>query len=78
MILPNKYIPIQDCIFTSSALILKQIKNKRFTVDKLWEVCDKKYNNTELELSYEKFLLSLIFMYSCDMIKFNEKGEILR
>ncbi|MDY0140162.1 MAG: hypothetical protein RBR50_10715 [Candidatus Izemoplasmatales bacterium] len=76
MILPNKYISVQDCIFTSSAMILNLIKDKSLTTDKLWGTCDKKYNQNGQVLSYDKFIISLTFMYSCAMIKIDEKGEI--
>ena len=79
MILPNKYVPISDSIIGISALILEILGNNNMTIDELWEKFNnnikqnKKIKNTP---SYNKFVLSIIFMYITNMINYSKKGVI--
>lgn len=80
MILPNKYITLTESYFGISGLILDVLKNKRLSLDKLWQSFSKKYitsNKLKNPPTYQKFLYVLEFMYLCNMISYNDKGEIL-
>ena len=79
MILPNKYVPISDSIIGISALILETLGNNNMTIDELWE----KFNNNIKQNkkiknipSYNKFVLSINFMYISNMINYSKKGVI--
>jgi hypothetical protein len=80
MILPNKYVTLTESFFGLSALILEVLMDKKLTVDKLWNkfkkahIDSKKINTPP---TYQKFIYVLEFMYLCDMISYNDKGEIL-
>ncbi|AEV67203.1 ABC-three component system middle component 6 [Acetivibrio clariflavus] len=79
MILPNKYITLSESYFGLSALILEVLKDKSVTVDKLWNSFVKKYILTgklKNPPTYQKFIYVLEYMYMCDMISYNEGGEI--
>ncbi len=79
MILPNKYITITESYFGLSALVLEVLKNKKVTLEKLWNdfekkhICSKKLKNPP---TYQKFIYVLEYMYMCKMISYNESGEI--
>lgn len=80
MILPNKYVTLTESYFGISALILETIEDKKLTIDKLWNKFQKKYIfNKKINTSptYQKFIYILEFMYLCNMISYNDKGEIL-
>lgn len=80
MILPNKYITLTESYFGISGLILEVLNNKKLSIDKLWQSFSKKYiisNKLKSPPTYQKFLYVLEFMYLCDMISYNDRGEIL-
>ena len=71
MIIPDKYINLQNSIFGTSALIIKTLGNKYLSINKLWKKCEKKLN-----ISYIKFMHCVIFMFSTGMSNYNNEGEI--
>ncbi|MBU3127442.1 ABC-three component system middle component 6 [Clostridium tagluense] len=80
MILPNKYVTLTESYFGISALILETILDKRLTIDKLWNEFHEKYivsKKINTPPTYQKFIYVLEFMYLCNMISYNEKGEVL-
>lgn len=79
MILPNKYLSLTESFIGLSALILDSLNNNKMTIDQLWDSFAKKYvksNKLKNPPTYQKFILSLDFMYLSEMITYNEKGEI--
>lgn len=73
MFLPNKYINLKDSMLYQASLILfKIIKDKKMTLDLIW----KKYNEINNEYSYIYFIYLIEFMYTSNMISYNDKGEI--
>ncbi len=73
MFLPNKYINLKDSMLYQASLILfKIIKDKKLTLDLIW----KKYNEMNNEYSYIYFIYLIEFMYTSNMISYNDKGEI--
>lgn len=73
MFLPNKYINLKDSMLYQASLILfKIIKDKKLTLDLIW----KKYNEINNEYSYIYFIYLIEFMYTSNMISYNDKGEI--
>ncbi len=79
MILPNKYVTLSQSYLGISAMILGIIGSKKTTIDKLWEEFEEKYITKNKEAhypSYQKFLLTIDFMYLTDMLNYNEEGEI--
>ncbi|MCD5413462.1 MAG: hypothetical protein LR001_00440 [Clostridiales bacterium] len=80
IILPNKYVTLSESYFGSSALVLDTLANKKMTVDKLWSAFEKKYiakKKIDVTPTYQKFIYTLEFMYLCNMISYNNKGEVL-
>ena len=54
MILPNKYISIEESYIGVSARILKIIKNKKYSIDKVWNKVNKLYNQKNNNISFKK------------------------
>lgn len=80
MILPNKYVTLTESFVGLSALILDSLKDKKMTVDKLWNSFDKHFitsNRINTPPTYQKYIYVLEFMYLTNMISYNNKGEIL-
>lgn len=80
MILPDKYVTLTESFLGISALILDVLKDKRMTVDKLWNKFKKTYvDSTRLNTppTYQKYIYVLEFMFLTQMISYNDKGEIL-
>lgn len=78
MILPNKYIPISDSLIGISSLILEVLKNKKMTIDELWNNFNSTMKQSKIKNipSYNKFVLALNLMYLTKMINYTEKGVI--
>ncbi len=79
MVLPDKYVTLSESFIGLSALLLDILKDKKMTVDKLWN----KFNHTYIETkkiysppTYQKYIYVLEFMYMAQMINYNEKGEM--
>jgi len=80
MILPNKYVTLPESYIGISALILETLSSQKLTIDALWNKFEKmhiKSKRIKIAPSYQKFIFVLEFMYMCEMLSFNEKGEIL-
>lgn len=79
MILPNKYVLLNESLIGLSAFILDILKNKKMGIEEIWEKFEKKYILKQViknPPSYQKFLYTLDFMYLTKMINYNSKGEI--
>lgn len=73
MILPDKYIKLEDSMIYQSSIVLSKIlKNKIMTFDLAW----KKYHKLYPEYSYIYFVCLLEFMFISNMINYNDRGEI--
>ncbi|HEY4800302.1 MAG TPA: ABC-three component system middle component 6 [Bacteroidia bacterium] len=66
MILPNKNIILQYSILGSGSIVLKELL-KPETVSSLWE---KLKDKREIQ-SFEKFVLTLDFLYSINALEIN-------
>ena len=79
MILPNKYISLSDSLIGISSLVLETLSSNKMTIDELWDNFNKsirqnkKIKNTP---TYNKFVLTINFMYITNMINYTEKGVI--
>ncbi len=79
MILPNKYISLSDSLIGISSLILETLSSNKMTIDELWDNFNrsirrnKKIKNIP---TYNKFVLTISFMYMTNMINYTEKGVI--
>ncbi len=79
MILPNKYISLSDSLIGISSLVLETLSSNRMTIDELWDNFNrsirqnKKIKNIP---TYNKFVLTINFMYMTNMINYTEKGVI--
>ena len=71
MIIPNKYIKPSESIIYLSAMVIKQIGEKKYNIIDLWL---KIKENTKI--TYNKFLQILIYLYTIKAINYTEKGEI--
>lgn len=72
MLLPTKYIPLKESLLMGSGTILTLLKTPQ-TVSKLWI---KSRKHSEIE-TFDRFCLALDFLYSLDLIAF-ENGLIIR
>ncbi len=73
MILPDKYIKLEDSMIYQSSIVLSKIlKNKIMTFDLAW----KNYHKLCPEYSYIYFVCLLEFMFISNMINYNDRGEI--
>lgn len=59
-------------LYQASLVLFKIIKDKKLTLDLIW----KKYNEINNEYSYIYFIYLIEFMYTSNMISYNDKGEI--
>jgi hypothetical protein len=72
MIMPNKNITVRYSLLHCGALILAELKNPN-TVSALWE----RTKNQEVLSSYEKFILTLDYLFAIGAIAFRD-GLIAR
>lgn len=75
MILPNKYVSFEDSLIYQSAIFLKIISNKRYTIDLLWNKYNK-LNEKSKKISYIYYIYLIEFMYIAGMINYTHGGEI--
>ncbi|WP_233862642.1 ABC-three component system middle component 6 [Tenacibaculum piscium] len=73
MILPTKTIKPVDSLISISAFIIEILNYKGMNIDKLLEEFNKKYYK---EISIEKMMLAIDFLYITDSIKYN--NEIIK
>lgn len=81
MILPNKYVTLEESLFGISLLFIELLKTNKMTVDKLIDRFNKKYIKTDklyAKPTYQKLVYVIEFMYMIDMISYNENGEIYK
>ncbi|MDT2435622.1 hypothetical protein P7D98_08175 [Enterococcus avium] len=78
MILPNKYLSIEESCIGISGLLINCIGKKFLTIDKLWASFERKYANKlgNKFPAYQKFIFTVDFMYMTSMISYNDDGEI--
>ncbi len=79
MILPNKYIPLSESLIGISSLILDILSSNKMTIDELWNNFNcSLYKNKKVKNvpSYNKFVLTINFMYLTNMINYTDKGVI--
>ena len=77
MILPNKYIPLDESYLGVAAYALDTLGDESLHVDALWQKIQAQYkDNVRLLPSYIKFVYVIVFMFSCGMISYNERGEV--
>lgn len=79
MILPNKYVPISESLIGISSLILSVLSDSKMTIDELWSEFNKYITQTNILKNlptYNKFALSINFMYLTKMINYTEEGMI--
>ena len=77
MVLPNKYIPIEESYIGVSARILKIIKNKKYSIDKIWNEVNKLYNCNKNNITFKKLTDTITFMYITNMINYDSKGGMI-
>lgn len=79
MILPNKYISLSDSLIGISSLVLENLSSNKMTIDELWDKFNRNIRqNKKLKSipTYNKFVLTINFMYMTNMINYTEKGVI--
>ncbi len=72
MILPNKYLKLQNSLLNLGAIILNNLTNQQ-TVTLLW---DKTRAYPEIK-NFERFTMALDFLFTLDLIDFKD-GLIVR
>lgn len=73
MVLPDKYIEPKDSLFYLGSYILKIIVSKKLELAEIWIKFKKETDNT---ISYNRFLQTLVYLYSIGSIACTEEGEI--
>ncbi len=79
IILPNKYVTLSQSFLGIGAMVLDIIGSKKMTIENIWTEFEKRYGSKSKKShypSYQKFLLTLDFIYLTGMITYNEQGEI--
>ena len=79
MILPNKYISLSDSLIGISSLVLETLSSNKMTIDELWDNFNRSIRqNKKIKNfpTYNKFVLTINFMYITNMINYTEKGVI--
>ena len=77
MVLPNKYTTLDESYIGIAAYALDALGAESLYVDALWKKFKTKYKgNDRLMPSYIKFVYVIVFMFSCRMISYNERGEV--
>jgi len=82
MILPDKYISIEQSLIGISAFILDVLGKDEITAEKLWIKFNKNnVKNSKLRLkeppSFQKFIITLNFMYATDMLNYDIERKVL-
>ena len=72
MIQPTKHLSIKKCLLGSGYVILEELRQSN-TVSSLWE----KVKKLPEIMTYEKYVLTLAFLYSINLIKY-ENGLLWR
>lgn len=73
MILPNKYLKEEDTLLGASAVVFENLDNKQ-SISMLWD----KVRDDESVYNFERFILSLDFLYLLNIIDLNKNDEILK
>jgi len=82
MILPDKYVSIEQSLIGVSAFILDVMGKDEITIEKLWTKFNKKYvKNSKTKLkehpSFQKFVITLNFMYATNMLNYDVERNVL-
>ncbi|MEK4403463.1 ABC-three component system middle component 6 [Sporosarcina sp. FSL K6-6792] len=79
MILPDKYISNSESLLGISSFVLSVLKAKTLPIETIWKDFQKKYIHT-MKLknppTYQKFILTINFMYIAGMVNYSENGMI--
>lgn len=73
MILPNKYVEPSQSLFYLGAITLDIIQKKRMSLVDLWINFKR---STKENISYTRFLQTLVYLYSAGIISYTKEGEI--
>lgn len=76
MILPSKYIPLSESLIGISSIVLQVLGSNELTIDELWDKFKKQNRNLKNMPTYNKFVLTIIFMFLSNMINYTNKGVI--
>lgn len=74
MILPNKYLELEDSFIYQATIILKILGKKEYTFDVLWNKYSSKQQDKKISYVYYIYLIE--FMYVSGMINYKENGVI--
>ncbi len=74
MILPNKYLELEDSFIYQATIILKILGKKEYTFDVLWNKYLSKQQDKQISYIYYIYLIE--FMYVSGMINYKENGVI--
>ena len=79
MILPRKHLTMDESIFGFGAFLLNNMPEK-ITVDELWRKYLAAYdkNTYPVVFSFDRFVLTLDFLFIIGALNMNEKGELVR
>lgn len=73
MILPNKYVEPSQSLFYLGAIALNIIERKKISLVDLW--INFKHSTKE-NVSYTRFLQTLVYLYCAGVISYTREGEI--
>lgn len=73
MILPNKYIEPSKSLIYLGAIILKIVSSKKIELADIWYKFKK---DTKESISYNRFIQTMVYLYSIGSLNYTEEGEI--
>lgn len=73
MVLPDKYTEPNNSLFYLGAYVLKIVANRKVELAEIWNKFKKETSNT---ISYNRFLQTLVYLYSIGSITCSKEGEI--
>lgn len=72
MLLPDKYIPLEDSYIGMGAVLLKSL-SRPATVEKLW----KRLGRDRFE-TYERFIITLVVLYRAGLVELGPDNKLRR
>ena len=79
MILPEKHLAVEESLFGFGGFLLSLLVEET-TVDNLWAeyITAYKSKTYTVSFSFDKFILTIDYLFLIDAIRINERGELAR
>ncbi|MBN2619360.1 MAG: hypothetical protein JXR64_13710 [Spirochaetales bacterium] len=79
LIIPDINTNINDTYLGIGYYVIDVLNAKSFTIDECYNRVNDYYNksNNGIYLAFETFIISVIFLYTLNILEINEKGEVI-